>query len=287
MINKVHERLHSTKAWKESKNNIENNIKNGYYGTWNTYTELVERWSEDKRPVICCMAGKSLDFALPKISKLDRGKYRLITIDQTQYRLVEEKLKPDLMFSMDFMNFGELGFFTGMKDTAMVVPCSANTDNVKRWKGMKYIYRSVALGNDELSRAYNQKTLLAGDIGIQYNLSNIGLSVLQFCETIKAKSYWVGLDFGFIDNKTFFDGLYEKFGGVFPVAREIQVNEMENFYTNKQYAVFALSFLNYLTAHKYEIGYCSRGGLLDIEIKNDKGERIDQYVRRCELEEIV
>ena len=285
-INKVHERLHNSKGWKEGKYSIETNVKNGYYSLWQPYSQLIEFWSNDKRPVIVCVAGKSLDFAIPKIKKLDPESYRLVTIDQTQFKLVEAGLKPDLMFTMDFLNFAELGFWVGQKHTAMVAPCSANTDNLKGWKGQKYIYRSVDVSGTSNAREYNQKTLLAGDIGVQYCLSNVGLSVLQFCESIKAKSYWCGLDFGFIDNKSYADGIYEKFGGFFTTPRDMHLGELGNFWTNKSYLTFGLEFLAYLNKHDYDIGYCSRGGFFDIDIKDGEGKRLDTHVRRCEIEEI-
>lgn len=290
MKNIVHDRANQSRGHRNGKDNIKTNIDNGYYGLWYPYKDLIEKWTNDNRPVVCCMAGKSIDNELPKLKKIPRENYRLITIDQTQWRLVEEGLKPDLMFTMDFLNFSDLGFWIGMKNTALVAPCSANGENLKAWKGTRYIYRSVSLGNKEHDAEYNQKTVMAGDIGVQYCLSNVGLSVLQFVESIKAESWWIGLDFGFIDNKSYFDGLEKKLGGFFMVPRTVEMPKLGNFKTNDTYIRFAFEFLDYLNKHDYDINYASKGGFLDedIEVKDDKGnaKRIDGHVIRCDIGDI-
>lgn len=287
MASEVHKQLEQTKAWINARDNIENNIKNDYYGNWDKYTELIEGWKENKKPIIVCVAGKSLDYAIPKIKKLDRDSYKLITIDQTQFKLVDAGLKPDLMFTMDFLNFCNLGFWVGMKNTSMVAPCSANGDNLKAWKGHKYIYRSVDIKNTDIAREYNQKTLMAGDIGVQYCLSNVGLSVLQFCESIQANTYWCGLDFGFIDGNLYCDGIIKKLKAHGLYKKQVVIDELGNFDTTETYIGFAIEFLLYLNSHDYKINYCSRGGFFDIDIKDKAGNSLDKNVRRCELEEIV
>jgi len=252
---------------------------------WTPYLDIVERVKTIGKPLICCMAGHTLDLQMENLKAIDRDKYILVVIDQTHQRLITDKIIPDYCFTLDMKDFANRGFWIETENTCLVAPTVGNWDNIVRWQGEKALYKLVANTGTGIDYLFNK--MQDGefeDIGTQSCMQTVGLSVLQFCVYTQLPSYWVGLDFGYVDNVMFCDGYKERLEITkekHTATRRLTFNDGRILDTTEEYIGFGGQFLKFMLYHKYVMNYCSPGGFFDCI----EDPRYNPYIIKTDLKE--
>lgn len=251
----------------------ETNRDNDFYGNWQGYNEAVKKYRETPKKVVVCLAGSSFDECIKEIKLLNRDDYYLFCCDIIYFRLVKEHLIPDLVFTLDGFDWWKAGFWGNRtKMSSLVTFTGCNPDNLKNWRGNKYIYRLVCTGQDDIDADNNEaQDWFPVECGFQLESGNIGEVILRFCHDIKADSYWMGLDFGMINGEPYAKEIVEKMAsfqkkeiftyGIYQYKLENQEGGFIGF--NQNYKDFAHSFLNIINIWEYEITNLSKGSLFE------------------------
>jgi hypothetical protein len=216
------------------------------------------------------MAGHTLDLEMDKLKRIPRDRYTLVAIDQTHQRLIKGGLIPDYCFTLDLCDFADKGFWVETENTVLVAPTTGNMKNVLAWKGEVSLYKMTASTGSDIDKMFNG--MQEGDfedIGHQFCMATVGLSVLQMCVQAELPSWWIGLDFGYLDKDKkhrFCQGYGDKLETNARTQRpdyEFTFDNGKKFYAPATYMEFARYFMVYASDKKYKLNYASPGGWLE------------------------